>query len=100
MLRYTCDNIEIHHGEEVASSSSTPQPPIRLQEAILTRCELLPKRQMGRCSSSVHLILHSLSEGLKFRMHDGPSKTLLQYMKKFNFTAPSTWKQYRPLTSK
>lgn len=41
-----------------------------------------------------------LSEALKYRNSDGPTKTLLAYMKKSNFTAPSTWKQYRPLTSK
>ena len=31
---------------------------------------------------------------------DGPSKTLLSYMKERNFEAPKTWKGYRPLTSK
>jgi hypothetical protein len=41
-----------------------------------------------------------LSEALKFHNNDGPTKTLLSYMKKFNYVAPGTWKQYRPLTSK
>ena len=31
---------------------------------------------------------------------DGPSLTLLQYMKNQNYEAPSTWKGYRPLTAK
>jgi hypothetical protein len=31
---------------------------------------------------------------------DGPCKTLLSYMGNQNFEAPSTWKGYRPLTSK
>jgi hypothetical protein len=31
---------------------------------------------------------------------DGPSQTLLRYMRDQNFEAPSTWKGYRPLTSK
>ena len=30
---------------------------------------------------------------------DGPSQTLLQYMKNQNYEAPSTWKGYRPLTA-
>ena len=41
-----------------------------------------------------------LSEALKFKNGDGPTKTLLGYMKKFNFAAPADWKQYRALTSK
>lgn len=55
---------------------------------------------MGRLPTAVTLFLFSLSEALKYRNSDGPTKTLLAYMKKSNFTAPSTWKQYRPLTSK
>lgn len=31
---------------------------------------------------------------------DGPSLTLLDYMRNQNFEAPSTWKGFRPLTSK
>jgi hypothetical protein len=31
---------------------------------------------------------------------DGPSKTLLSYMRERNFEAPKDWKGYRPLTSK
>jgi class 3 adenylate cyclase len=31
---------------------------------------------------------------------DGPSRTLLNYMKNRDFTAPSDWNGYRPLTSK
>lgn len=31
---------------------------------------------------------------------DGPSQTLLRYMGQQNFVPPSTWKGYRPLTSK
>ncbi len=31
---------------------------------------------------------------------DGPSSTLLNYMKGFNYVAPSDWKGFRPLTSK
>eukprot|EP01036_Dinobryon_divergens_P029541 gene29541-38656_t len=31
---------------------------------------------------------------------DGPSRTLLEYMKERNFVAPKDWKGYRPLTSK
>ncbi|KAJ1440570.1 hypothetical protein B484DRAFT_443343 [Ochromonadaceae sp. CCMP2298] len=31
---------------------------------------------------------------------DGPSRTLLSYMKNRNFEAPKTWKGFRPLTSK
>lgn len=31
---------------------------------------------------------------------DGPSQTLLKYMESFNYSAPKTWKGFRPLTSK
>ena len=31
---------------------------------------------------------------------DGPSRTLLEYMKERNYVAPKDWKGYRPLTSK
>jgi hypothetical protein len=31
---------------------------------------------------------------------DGPSKTLLEFMKEFNFEKPKNWKGFRPLTSK
>jgi hypothetical protein len=31
---------------------------------------------------------------------DGPSQTLLDYMREHNFTAPDTWQGFRPLTSK
>jgi hypothetical protein len=31
---------------------------------------------------------------------DGPSQTLLRYMKGFNFVAPADWQGFRPLTSK
>jgi hypothetical protein len=31
---------------------------------------------------------------------DGPSQTLLRYMRDQNFEAPSTWKGFRPLTAK
>jgi hypothetical protein len=55
---------------------------------------------MGRLPPAVTVPLSSLSEALKYRNSDGPTKTLLAYMKKSNFTAPPTWKQFRPLTSK
>lgn len=31
---------------------------------------------------------------------DGPCLTLLEYMEERNWTAPSDWQGYRPLTSK
>ena len=46
-------------------------------------------------------LYHSLCEALKHKGHqDGPTKTLLNYMKKFDFVAPADWKNFRPLTSK
>ena len=55
---------------------------------------------MGRLQAAVLQLLCSLCEALKFRNSDGPTKTLLSYMKRHNFAPPSDWKQYRPLTSK
>lgn len=53
---------------------------------------MLFERKMGRLSLTVKMVLFSLSEALKFKSNDGPAKTLLAYMKKFNFSAPATWK--------
>lgn len=39
-------------------------------------------------------------EGLKIFPSDGPTNTLLKYMRENNCTAPSDWKGYRALTSK
>ena len=56
---------------------------------------------MGRRTTQVPFILFSLCEALKHKNHqDGPTKTLLSYMKRHDYVAPSDWKHYRPLTSK
>lgn len=55
---------------------------------------------MGRLTATVLFYIFSLCEALKFRNNDGPTKTILNYMKRYNFNAPSDWKNFRPLTSK
>ena len=41
-----------------------------------------------------------LTEAAKIGKNDGPTKNILNYMKKFDNVAPETWKNYRPLTEK
>jgi len=42
----------------------------------------------------------TFEEVIRRNPKEGPSKTLLNFMGKFNFTAPPDWKGYRALTEK
>lgn len=55
---------------------------------------------MVRCSPSVLLYLFSLLEALKYSKGDGPTRNLLNYIKKYDYVCPDNWKEYRPLTEK
>lgn len=41
-----------------------------------------------------------LMEASKIGKADGPTRNILNYMKKFEFVAPQSWQNYRPLTEK
>jgi len=47
------------------------------------------------------LFIFSLNEALKYsKTNDGPTNNLLNFMKKYDYLVPETWKYYRPLTEK
>ncbi len=52
-------------------------------------------------SYSTILFILSLNEALKYsKTNDGPTNNILNYMKKFDYMVPESWKNYRPLTEK
>lgn len=46
-------------------------------------------------------VYFSLYEALKYsKNNDGPTNNILNYMKRFDYMMPESWKNYRPLTEK
>ena len=68
------------------SNSNAVTPPVSLPRRFsVTRGKATVKEQ---------------EEVIDLEFGDGPSQTLLNYMKGFDFQAPADWKGFRPLTSK
>ena len=98
--RYSLIYLAIHRRQEVAPPGHGWCASLVFQKKFWARSKQLLKRKVGWFETAVLLVLFSLCEALKFRNYDGPTKTILSYMKKHNFMPPSDWKLYRPLTSK
>jgi hypothetical protein len=80
-----------------AFSSTTSTPDARRS---MSRQSSASQGVVARQAGSMSAALFSFTDDERLVLGDGPTHTLMSYMRERQFTAPSDWMGFRPLTSK
>ena len=64
----------------------------------ITACMLISKDQLHNAEQREQFM--SKGQKMQYILEDQPSRTLLKYMKNFDYVAPESWEGCRALTAK